>query len=818
MTRLRFPRRWCGAFLLALLVGPGLAAQQGQAAATDSTVAVPRPIPLDSIPDRARMTASLVVGLPGRVVSDSIIARRDSLLRDLRTTYEADGALTSAERLEALFFDQLADLEGRSRQLQRRLTSWRDQTDVLAKRVQGVVDTLARLQERWRVTRATSWAEIPAAVREQVGIVQRGLDSTLASVRPLHERLLALQGTGAQLDVEITSRINELQAAQDRSRRQLFRQDSPALWRVFDRQAVDSSVVESAVASEAPDPFGAAVQYLESHPKLLRIHAVLLVLAILAFWLIGRRREAWATAEFALHWPSSLLAHPIAAGWLTGLVVARFLYTDAPQSVYGAAFLVVLPALLILVRELLGQPLRGPTYALIALYSVRVLADTFAWNPVVARFALLALAAGAVAVFLWFARVARPELATSTTRGRWRRFGGVIAYAGAGLESLAVLANVFGLVLLADLLITGALATALGALLLVALVDVVGGAVLVVLLATPVGRLQVIRRNRDLVSRRVAGLVHVAGFGVWLSIALRQFRLTQPAMALLTAVLGTPLDVGSWHFTAGDVLLFAFTLWLSIYLAGGLRALLREDLLARMDLDRGVPEAVASIVYYVVLALGFVFAAGAAGIDFSRLALIAGALGVGIGFGLQNIVANFISGLILLFERPIQTGDTLEMEGLRGTVQRIGIRASTVRTFQGADMIVPNQDLIAQRVINWTLSDQTRRVEIPIGVAYGSDPAQVISLVREVAEKHPQVQAHPAVEVLFTAFGESSLDFELRLWTRIDQWLEVRSDVLMAVYQAFAEHGIEIPFPQRDLHVRSVDPNVRGIGGGATES
>jgi small-conductance mechanosensitive channel len=203
-----------------------------------------------------------------------------------------------------------------------------------------------------------------------------------------------------------------------------------------------------------------------------------------------------------------------------------------------------------------------------------------------------------------------------------------------------------------------------------------------------------------------------------------------------------------------------------------------------------------------------VFAAGAAGLDLSRLALVAGALGVGIGFGLQTIVANFISGLILLFERPVKPGDTVEFDGLRGVVQSIGMRASIVRTFQGADVIVPNQDFIAGRVVNWTLSDQTRRVEIPVGVAYGTNPPEVITLLTDTVGKHAKVLERPAPTVLFSGFGESSLDFEIRLWTSADDWPAVRSDVLVATYEALTRAGIEIPFPQRDLHLRSVAPAV----------
>ena len=190
--------------------------------------------------------------------------------------------------------------------------------------------------------------------------------------------------------------------------------------------------------------------------------------------------------------------------------------------------------------------------------------------------------------------------------------------------------------------------------------------------------------------------------------------------------------------------------------------------------------------------------------------MITGALGVGVGFGLQNIVNNFASGLILLFERPIRVEDTVELNGLVGTVKRIGGRSSTILTFQGAEVIVPNSNLLSNQVINWTLSSPWRRVDIPVGVAYGSDPKEIIKLLVSVAEKNSGVMHEPAPMAFFLGFGESALNFELRFWSaRQDTWFQLKSDVAISVAQALQENGIEIPFPQRDLHMRSVEPQVK---------
>jgi len=303
-------------------------------------------------------------------------------------------------------------------------------------------------------------------------------------------------------------------------------------------------------------------------------------------------------------------------------------------------------------------------------------------------------------------------------------------------------------------------------------------------------------------------------FLLWSWAALQSFNIQDIAWNALAGVLGRQWAVGSWEISLGDIIAFLLTLWLTLWISRIIRILLKDDVLPKMQLPRGVPETISTLVHYVVLIIGFLIAAGAAGVDLTRITLLAGALGVGIGFGLQNVVNNFISGLILMFERPIQIGDTIDVDGaatgLRGEVRRIGIRASVVRTFDGAEVIVPNGDLISGRVTNWTLSDKLRRVELPVGVKYGTDPKRVLEILVEAAEKHEDVLDDPPPVSLFVGFGDSSLDFKLRFWTaKFDSWLRISSQVAVNVNDDLAAAGIEIPFPQRDLHLKSMEETVK---------
>jgi len=250
---------------------------------------------------------------------------------------------------------------------------------------------------------------------------------------------------------------------------------------------------------------------------------------------------------------------------------------------------------------------------------------------------------------------------------------------------------------------------------------------------------------------------------------------------------------------------FALTVWTAFLVSSFVRFVLREDVYPRLQLPRGSAYAVSTVLHYLLVLTGFVLAVAALGIDLNRITILAGALGVGVGIGLQNVVANFVAGLVLLLERRLHVGDSIQLGSLAGRIREIGSRASTIRTWDGAEVIVPNATLTSERVTNWTLSDRLRRVDLDVGVAYAADPQRVLEILRTVATAHPKTLADPAPLALCTGFGDSALKFELRAWTGLDDAESLLSDLAIAVHGALADAKIEIPFPQRDVHIRNGD-------------
>jgi small-conductance mechanosensitive channel len=263
--------------------------------------------------------------------------------------------------------------------------------------------------------------------------------------------------------------------------------------------------------------------------------------------------------------------------------------------------------------------------------------------------------------------------------------------------------------------------------------------------------------------------------------------------------------LGDSPFTTKTLLTLVLSLFLLFFLTSKIKKLLTKRIFPRYDMNIGVSQSIATIVSYLIIIVGLFVIFQTTGIDLSAIGILIGALGIGIGFGLQNITNNFISGVIILFERPVKVGDRIEVDDLAGNIVKISARATTIITNDNIAVIVPNSDLTSKRVINWSHNNRDVRLNFPVGVSYKEDPEKIRKLLIEVASETSGVLSDPAPNVLFNAFGESSLDFILRVWTSelSDTPMVLKSQLYYAIFKKFKEHQVEIPYPQRDLHMKS---------------
>jgi potassium-dependent mechanosensitive channel len=668
--------------------------------------------------------------------------------------------------------------------------------------LETALEDLSQQRQVWKATEeAALQAVAPDTVVARIRDVSQALRDAKRSVERRRDELLALQAEVAEEEKRAHAALDALIEARSSFRSLLFLRDSPPLWSAVRTERQD-------VAAEIEETLGvrwrALVRFVETRKERLISHLLILAAALAATLTLRRRASEWRADDSWLEASGVVFERPVSAALLLVLSLTPLLHPRAPRLVDAlGVVLVVIPVLRLLPR-LLDPALVPAAYALSVFAVLDRFRDVVAKSVFFERSLLLLETVAALAFLAWMLRPARLAALPAGTRIP-RALGRVLQVALAAL-ALAAIANVAGWVHLSRILAEGVLGSSYVAVVLYGGVRVLRTAVRAVLRSEAARRLGLVRRHAGDLNVWLRRAIHAGAFAIWGYFALNAFGVEDWAQAAAGGVLGAEAQFGSLGISLGDVLAFVLTLAGTFLLSRMLRAILDDDVLPRVHTARGVAHAVSATVHYAVLLLGFLLAISAAGVDLNKVSLLAGAFGVGIGFGLQNVVNNFVSGLILLYERPVQLGDMIEVGGVAGEVKRIGIRSSTIRTGQGAEVIVPNANLIADRVVNWTLSDRRRRMDVRVGVAYGTEPERVIALLEGVARAHPDVLATPAPQAIFLGFGESSLDFELYAWSAyFDTAGSTQSALAIGVNRALAEARIEIPFPQRELHLRSAE-------------
>jgi len=287
----------------------------------------------------------------------------------------------------------------------------------------------------------------------------------------------------------------------------------------------------------------------------------------------------------------------------------------------------------------------------------------------------------------------------------------------------------------------------------------------------------------------------------WIKTIASSFQLDRSFQTYITGVLDYSIVAAPYNLTVGNLLGFFIALILTNYIVSVIsKVLSNKTVKSNKKAPRGFFSAISLTLRMIVIFIGLIFASSMIGVDMSKFSIMAGALGVGIGFGLQDIINNFISGLILIYGRPIQVGDAIEVKSLLGVVKHIGVRSSSLTTYDGAEVLVPNSLLISNILTNWTLSDNKKRMEVFLGVEYGSDPEEIIELMKQAASKVDIILKTPEPQALFLEFGDSSLNFRLRFWVFFENGYQAKSDVSIIINKMLADKKITIPFPQLDVH------------------
>jgi len=663
--------------------------------------------------------------------------------------------------------------------------------------IESLVAKLQNEQAQWvERLKLAATLDAPAEFVQRLSHAQNDLNNLLQRLRPQRDDLLDLLQRATHLRSKINGLNNELNSRRARLGRELRQSEAEPLWLLFSRPALNAQAVEA----ERNAQWLSITNYVQAH--VINVIVLALLFLVGSFSAMRGLRVGLSNDHpgFSLSATRRVIKHCAGSAFLLALLGIIIFSPPAPSAVYDLLWLFVpIPAAL-LFNAATGGIIRFTLWALVLsllLLPFRILLELTPWLDRITICAQVLLISTALLYDL--RRKGRTALALHFPP--W----GINLIVGVLLLTLlfAFYANLVGHVGLARSLRNGVIGCMGFAMLYFVTFHILLG-LGIALLRSAGGQFSLlVRKRREAIEQLLYSLLR--GFAVigWIAASLFAFAVSDQFPIYVQKMMDANIVVGEAHIAAGALITAALCLFATYVALRVFRAMLDDEILPRLRITQGVAYAISMLSRYVVAIIGFLFALSAAGIDLSKMTLLAGAVGVGIGFGLQNIVNNFVSGLILLIEQPIHVGDLVETSSASGTVKHIGIRASTITTFQGADVIVPNGELISRDLLNWTRSNRSRRIDINVGVAYGSDPQQVQHLLVESIMDHPMVRSKPEPVALFIGFGESSLDFRLQVWvTDASDATKISSDLRNSILLSLAKNHIEIPFPQRDIWMR----------------
>lgn len=797
------PFRMLAVASLMIVIGMTTAAGQSAPVTPPGVVsgAAAQPLALSEILARADEDQELLdhVGrlLAGPDPVDDLALTLDGLSRSV----DSEVRIVSAGGLGRVPVMRLESLARQWAFNERRFSRWEFQEQRALSPYAEQALRLAQRRAVWSATRAQGILDgLPPVLTQRVDSVLQRIEVSEAALGTALARQDALRQRASALKARLQAGAASTADAIDRIDRRLLELDAPPLWAASGLGTpMDSKAAFDAADRGLAIEAGFARDYRAAggtNQQALRLLQVVLILLI--GWLAMRSRRTQGVPGVSR--TARALRRPVSSCILLCMLAVLVLEADAPLLVEEFVLLIALvPALRLLPGGALHE-LRTWPYVAVALYVVDRMGVVVVGDAALYRMFILVLSCMALALTAWLLRrVGVPATPSESVLTRSTRpAAGVVA----ALLTVAVIANLVGNVSLAETLTSGVIDSGYMALVLYAAAAAVVGICDALLDHPAVANRRFLVRHGGSLRRIGTRALMLATMIGWLFYSMSRFRVLRPLYRLVSAIWELGIDIGEVSIHVGDLIVFVFAIWLAFWAARGLRLLLREELPRYASLPRGAGNSIASLSYYAILILGFLVALSAAGFRISQLALVFGALGVGIGFGLQNVVNNFVSGLVLMVERPIQPGDIVDVAGSSGTVRVIGLRATVIRSFEGSDVVIPNGLLLSGNLTNWTMFDRTRRIEVIVGVAYGSDPNQVIELLQSAAGATPGVSEDPKPAAQLTGYGDSSLQFALRAWTHdVGSWGDVRSALLTRALAALASAGVAIPVPQVDVHV-----------------
>ncbi len=750
------------------------------------------------IPVQIENDASYLVKQKNGILSASMVNVANKMLNEFEKEFIKLNSSSDTNSFNKYNSVQLRNINHRWITLQDKLGKSLALISERTKLLEGEKKFFSTMLNRWVTTRKMNNGNtIPTELLKSIYGLEKEISNSLKIINDELSNLLSIQSGFSNKNITIQTKLITLKELIISKQREAFEQNSLPFWSLFSDKA-KSNIFHIQTSGLISTYKGSIKNFYDYYETKIPI-GIIIFLFFLSFTLAlkyysNKIEDNSPTIQKAL----SLLQRPFAISLLLFLLFLS-VATDSASTFEGFIKIIMLIPLLIILLKIIDPRLKSGLFVFMILFLVKELKVNTGSDTNIERILLLIVTFLSYFGIYWamknklFVTLIKSEKVVKLLKVTYK--------ASLVIVSLVLILNIIGYVKLANVLINGFYNSIYATVLLLTANLVFNALILIFLKSKPMQKLKIVNQHSSTIISTSNKIIKVAITIAWFAIVLKAFLIYDILFEAFSKILTANIGFGALTISLGEIIIFFITIWISFQLSRFLQFILEVDILPQFKLPRGVPGAIISLTNYTIITIGILFAFVSIGIDFNKFAILIGALGVGIGFGLQNLVNNFISGIILIFERPIQTGDVIKVGDLSGTVKRIGIRASVVRTFDGAEIIVPNGNLISSELTNWTFSDRFRRIDVAIGVEYGSDVEKVKELLLLAGKDINGVLDRPAPIVLFQNFGDSSLDFILRCWTKdFDNWLTIESDLRFEINKLFEENSIVIPFPQTDIN------------------
>ena len=795
-------------FFIFLLVSSLVAQESKKQTAANQEIAAgqtPANIPITEIPtraDEAHLALNKIREILKPVPAIIAIEKHLPVVLDSLQTLRPDSLF---EQLNSMPLRRLQNLQREWSITLKRLDEVGESLSTRSRALGEQTKLLQSMAREWKATAAAiDTVELPQPIRERVTATIVEIDTLQARLDDRIKALLVYQNRISKQQIAINELLDLINDAEAELRTQLFVRDSPPLLEAF--QTIPDSLHLGDYLKESWDNFSRTMSnFTRANKNAMNVHLFLFVLLLAVMLYFNKRnkqQKLFNEDDNVLRASAFFISRPFSAALLVSLFLSIWLYPNATVTIGELLIIIFLIALLRLMSGVIVPERRKAVYVLAALYVFAFIHNNVVGFLLLQRVLLMAITLATIGLLIWVIRSAYP-LKNKEIRP-WPGLLFRLMPIAVLFLIISLVANFIGSVTLAHVITVGIIKSIMVAVLLYTIARVLDGLTILMIRKRASKGLQVVRTYEHQMEHWAVIAIHLIAFLIWVRATLRGFRLLQPLQEWFANILATQWAFGTVVVSVENIFDFFLTLVLTMVLTRLARVFLDLEVFPRVRLPRGIPGAISMVVRYTIVAVGIFLAVSSLGLDLGKFGLLAGAMGVGLGFGLQNVIANFVSGLILAFERPIQVGDKVEVGNVLGNVKQIGVRSSTIKTFDGSEVIVPNADFISQQVTNWTLSDARQRIKLPVKVAFDSDPEQILEILLKIAEEHPGALTDPAPVATFNGFGDYFLDFTLYFWVS-ENIFQYKTEVAIKVHRSLKEAGIDKPRPQQDLYLRMID-------------